>query len=92
MSNIQVTTTGAAAAAASARSIRVAAHTHVKGLGLDPQTGKSLPAAQSGLIGQDEARESCGVLVDMIQAKKMAGRAILFAGAPGTGSSLPNPI
>lgn len=27
------------------------------------------------------------IAVDMIRAKKMAGRAILFAGAPGTGKT-----
>lgn len=65
----------------------MAAHTHVKSLGLDPATGTALPAAQSGLVGQREAREACGVLIDMIQAKKMAGRAVLLAGAPGTGKT-----
>lgn len=28
-----------------------------------------------------------GVVVDLIKAKKMAGRAILMAGAPGTGKT-----
>ena len=35
---------------------RVAVHTHVKGLGLDEQTGKALPLA-AGLVGQEKARE-----------------------------------
>jgi len=82
MAGIQVTTTGLASQRIG---VRVAAHTHIRGLGLDPQTGKALSVTQSGLVGQTEAREACGVLVDMIQAKKMAGRAVLFAGAPGTG-------
>ncbi len=34
---------------------RIAAHTHVKGLGLD-ETGAALPIA-AGLVGQEAARE-----------------------------------
>lgn len=41
----------------------------------------------AGLVGQDEAREAAGVVVDLIRAKKMAGRAVLFAGPPGTGKT-----
>jgi RuvB-like protein 1 (pontin 52) len=38
-------------------------------------------------VGQDQAREAAGVVVDMIRSKKMAGRAVLFAGPPGTGKT-----
>ena len=31
--------------------------------------------------------QAAGIAVDMIKTKKMAGRAILFAGAPGTGET-----
>merc|ERR1712070_1059974 len=31
-----------------------------------------------------KAREACGIVVDLIKSKKMAGRALLLAGAPGT--------
>ena len=55
---------------------RVAVHTHVKGLGLD-EVGKALPIG-SGLVGQEKAREACGLVVDMIRSKKMAGRALLM--------------
>ena len=41
----------------------------------------------SGMVGQREAREAAGVVVDMIKSKKMAGKALLFAGAPGTGKT-----
>lgn len=34
---------------------RIAAHSHVKGLGLDEE-GKALPTA-AGLVGQEDARE-----------------------------------
>merc|ERR1719384_1880929 len=64
---------------------RVAAHTHVKGLGLNPD-GTAKRAAD-GLVGQCQAREAVGILVDMIKAKKMAGKAVLFCGPPGTGKT-----
>merc|ERR1712230_179749 len=38
-------------------------------------------------VGQVAAREACGVVVDLIRAQKMAGRAILLAGGPGTGKT-----
>ncbi|VDM76738.1 unnamed protein product [Strongylus vulgaris] len=69
-----------------ARQARVAAHSHVKGLGLDPSTGEALPNA-GGLVGQSLARTSAGVIVDLVKAKNMAGRAVLFAGPPGTGKT-----
>mmetsp|Transcript_30770 Transcript_30770/g.70418 ORF Transcript_30770/g.70418 Transcript_30770/m.70418 type:complete len:456 (-) Transcript_30770:191-1558(-) len=65
---------------------RVASHTHVKGLGLDAATGAALPIG-SGLVGQERAREACGVVVDLISSRRMAGRALLLAGAPGTGKT-----
>ncbi|KAI8901997.1 TIP49 C-terminus-domain-containing protein [Globomyces pollinis-pini] len=64
---------------------RVAAHSHIKGLGLRDD-GTSEQAA-AGFVGQETAREACGVIVDLVKAKKMAGRAILLAGAPGTGKT-----
>eukprot|EP00568_Trieres_chinensis_P003563 CAMPEP_0183304062 /NCGR_PEP_ID=MMETSP0160_2-20130417/9283_1 /TAXON_ID=2839 ORGANISM="Odontella Sinensis, Strain Grunow 1884" /NCGR_SAMPLE_ID=MMETSP0160_2 /ASSEMBLY_ACC=CAM_ASM_000250 /LENGTH=455 /DNA_ID=CAMNT_0025467049 /DNA_START=68 /DNA_END=1435 /DNA_ORIENTATION=+ len=69
-----------------AKSARVSAHTHVKGLGLNPDTGIASPVG-SGLVGQERAREACGVVVDLIRSRKMAGRALLLAGAPGTGKT-----
>merc|ERR1712072_686963 len=64
---------------------RVAVHTHVKGLGLDEE-GNALQCA-AGLCGQEKAREAAGVVVEMIKSKKMAGRALLLVGAPGTGKT-----
>ncbi|KAK9829810.1 hypothetical protein WJX72_008026 [[Myrmecia] bisecta] len=64
---------------------RVATHTHIKGLGL-AEDGVALPMA-AGFVGQEQAREACGVVVDMIRQKKMAGRALLLTGAPGTGKT-----
>ena len=38
-------------------------------------------------MGQDQAREAAGLVVDLIKSKKMSGRAILMAGPPGTGKT-----
>lgn len=65
---------------------RIAVHSHVKGLGLVEKTGAAIPSA-AGLVGQEQAREAAGIVVDMIKAKKMSGRAVLFAGPPGTGKT-----
>ncbi|KAK3018797.1 hypothetical protein RJ639_005035 [Escallonia herrerae] len=64
---------------------RIATHTHIKGLGLEAN-GKALPLA-AGFVGQAAAREAGGLIVDMIRQKKMAGRALLLAGPPGTGKT-----
>lgn len=64
---------------------RTAAHTHIKGLGLD-EAGVARQV-EGGFVGQVEAREACGVIVDLIKAKKMSGRAILLAGGPSTGKT-----
>ncbi|KAK9834430.1 hypothetical protein WJX74_001589 [Apatococcus lobatus] len=71
--------------ASTTKAQRVATHTHIKGLGLQ-EDGTALALA-AGFVGQEQSREACGVVVDMIRAKKMAGRALLLAGAPGTGKT-----
>lgn len=71
--------------ASTTKSQRVATHTHIKGLGL-VENGEALQVA-AGFVGQEEARMACGVVVDMIKQKKMAGRALLLTGAPGTGKT-----
>jgi len=67
------------------RTQRVATHSHVKGLGLNDD-GTAAEVA-SGLVGQEKAREAMGITVELIKTKKMAGRALLLAGAPGTGKT-----
>ncbi|RKP10498.1 DNA helicase [Thamnocephalis sphaerospora] len=67
------------------REQRVATHSHIKGLGLNEDGTAQATAA--GFIGQESAREACGVVVDLIQAKKMAGRATLLTGASGSGKT-----
>ncbi|KAK6321348.1 hypothetical protein J4Q44_G00083240 [Coregonus suidteri] len=64
---------------------RIASHSHVKGLGLD-EAGNAKQNA-SGLVGQETAREACGIIVELIRSKKMSGRAVLLAGPPGTGKT-----
>ncbi|TPX62811.1 hypothetical protein PhCBS80983_g00001 [Powellomyces hirtus] len=64
---------------------RIATHSHIKGLGLRDD-GSAEPVA-AGFVGQENAREAAGVVVDLIKSKKMAGRAVLLAGAPGTGKT-----
>jgi len=67
------------------KSQRISAHSHVKGLGLDAEQRAIRNAG--GLVGQEQAREAAGIIVELIRRKKMAGRAVLLAGPPGTGKS-----
>ena len=68
---------------------RIASHTHIKGLGV-AEDGTAIPIA-AGLVGQERAREAASVVVELIRSKKMAGRALLLAGAPGTGKTVSIP-
>ncbi|KAF8420038.1 TIP49 C-terminus-domain-containing protein [Tirmania nivea] len=69
----------------SSRENRTAAHSHIRGLGLRPDGTAEKIAA--GFVGQEGAREACGIIVDLIKARKMSGRAVLLAGPPGTGKT-----
>ncbi len=60
-------------------------HSHITGLGLD-KDGKALKVA-GGLVGQEEAREAAGIIIDMIRKGKLGGKGILIAGPPGTGKT-----
>lgn len=64
---------------------RAAAHTHIKGLGLD--NDGMAHSVDAGFVGQQSAREACGIVVDMIKAKRFSGKAVLLAGGPGTGKT-----
>jgi len=64
---------------------RIHAHSHVKGLGLNAEG--IAEEFGGGLVGQTKAREAAGVVVDLIRSKKMAGKAVLLAGPPGTGKT-----
>jgi RuvB-like protein 1 (pontin 52) len=67
------------------RQIRIAAHSHVAGLGLAPN-GEAIDM-KGGMVGQKAAREASGIIVDLIRQKKMSGRAVLLAGPPGSGKT-----
>lgn len=69
---------------ASGKEQRIASHSHIKGLGLREDGYAEQHAA--GFVGQEAAREAAGIVVDLIKSKKMAGRALLLAGPPGTGA------
>ncbi|KAF4691221.1 RuvB-like 2, partial [Perkinsus olseni] len=61
------------------------AHSHIRGLGLDD----ALDARKisQGMVGQRGARKAAGIILKMIQEGKIAGRAVLIAGQPGTGKT-----
>ncbi|KAH9419010.1 RuvB-like 2 [Dermatophagoides pteronyssinus] len=64
---------------------RTGAHSHIRGLGLDD---KLEPIEKSeGMVGQKAARKAAGLIVKMIKEGRIAGRAILIAGQPGTGKT-----
>ncbi|KAL9657995.1 hypothetical protein ABK040_016644 [Willaertia magna] len=69
------------------KTLRIATHSHITGLGLNPIGEVLENEEECGLVGQKEAREAAGFTVDLIKSKKMAGRALLLAGPPGTGKT-----
>jgi len=64
---------------------RIGAHSHIRGLGLDDSLDPR-PVSQ-GMVGQAQARRAAGVVVEMVKEGKIAGRAVLIAGVPGTGKT-----
>src|SRR3954451_19423841 len=42
---------------------------------------------QPSLLSISDHFQACGLVVDLIKAKKMSGRAVLLAGGPGTGKT-----
>ncbi len=63
---------------------RASFHSHIKGLGL--KNGKALFKAD-GMVGQTEAREAAGLIVEMIKQGRMSGKGVLIVGPPGTGKT-----
>jgi len=59
----------------------IAAHSHIRGLGVDADTLEPRAASQ-GLVGQSKARKAAAVVLEMIKQGKIAGRAVLIAGPP----------
>lgn len=64
---------------------RIGAHSHIRGLGLDDSLDPR--AVSQGMVGQKKARRSAGLILEMIKEGKIAGRAVLIAGQPGTGKT-----
>lgn len=64
---------------------RIGAHSHIRGLGLDDILNAR--KVSQGMVGQAEARRAAGVILQMIKEKKIAGRAIMLSGQPGTGKT-----
>ncbi|KAK1278155.1 hypothetical protein QJS04_geneDACA007331 [Acorus gramineus] len=64
---------------------RIGAHSHIRGLGLDSAM-EARPSSE-GMVGQHSARRAAGVIVQMIRDGRIAGRAVLLAGQPGTGKT-----
>ncbi|XP_002525291.2 ruvB-like 2 [Ricinus communis] len=64
---------------------RIGAHSHIRGLGLD--SALEPRAVSEGMVGQTSARKAAGVILQMIKDGKIAGRAVLLAGQPGTGKT-----
>ncbi|CAH1112655.1 unnamed protein product [Psylliodes chrysocephalus] len=64
---------------------RIGAHSHIRGLGLDD----SLEArhVSQGMVGQVSARRAVGIVLHMVREGRIAGRAVLLAGQPGTGKT-----
>ncbi|ABM80269.1 RuvB-like helicase [Hyperthermus butylicus] len=64
---------------------RIGSHSHIRGLGLD-EKGRAKFIAD-GMVGQVEAREAAGIVVQMIKEGRMAGRGVLIVGPSGTGKT-----
>lgn len=64
---------------------RIGAHSHIRGLGLDDSLEPR--KVSQGMVGQVNARKSAGIILNMIREGKIAGRAILIGGQPGTGKT-----
>lgn len=64
---------------------RVDAHSHIRGLGLNDALEPR--NVGQGLVGQKKARKAMGIVYKMIKEGKIAGRAVLLGGQPGTGKT-----
>ena len=65
------------------RESRIAAHSHIKGLGL-ADDGTAMELSQ-GFVGQRPAREALGLHLQLLKMGKHSGRPLLLVGPPGTG-------
>lgn len=82
----QISTSAGATSSDVTKMERIGAHSHIRGLGLDPVTLEPRGSSQ-GMVGQGKARKAAGVILKMVQEGRIAGRAILMAGPPSTGKT-----
>jgi RuvB-like protein 2 len=64
---------------------RIGTHSHIRGLGLDESLEPRMNS--QGMVGQLDARKAAGIILSLIKEQKIAGRAVLIAGQPGTGKT-----
>lgn len=64
---------------------RIGTHSHIRGLGLNDNYEAQENA--DGMVGQLKARRAAGILYRLVVEGKIAGRAVLIAGRPGTGKT-----
>lgn len=64
---------------------RIGTHSHIRGLGLDESLEPRMTS--QGMVGQLKARKAAGMVVTMIKECKIAGRAVLLGGPPGSGKT-----
>merc|ERR1712241_520091 len=64
---------------------RTSAHSHIRGLGLSDELEPR--ETSQGMVGQKKARRSAGIMLQMAKTGRIAGRAVLIAGQPGTGKT-----
>jgi RuvB-like protein 2 len=64
---------------------RIGAHSHIRGLGLNDML-ETFEFSQ-GIVGQLHARMAAGIILHMINERRIVGRAVLLAGQPGTGKT-----
>ncbi|BEI80024.1 hypothetical protein CcaverHIS002_0105530 [Cutaneotrichosporon cavernicola] len=67
------------------RESRIAAHSHIKGLGL-ADDGTAMESSQ-GFVGQRNAREALGLHLALLRQGRHSGRPLLLVGPPGTGKT-----
>ncbi|KAK2995312.1 hypothetical protein RJ640_023826 [Escallonia rubra] len=64
---------------------RIGTHSHIRNMGLDSALEPRF--VSEGMVGQTLACKAAGVIVQMVKDGKIAGRAVLLAGQPGTGKT-----
>eukprot|EP00917_Polyrhabdina_sp_WS-2016_P009103 GHVP01020348.1.p1 GENE.GHVP01020348.1~~GHVP01020348.1.p1 ORF type:complete len:458 (+),score=104.72 GHVP01020348.1:435-1808(+) len=64
---------------------RINVHSHIRGLGVTDKLEVKYHA--DGMVGQVQARKAASIALKMIKEGRLAGRALLLSGQPGTGKT-----